>query len=140
MATELTTQQTFEENIKERLRRDIGDLLPDSVLSDLVTKAVNSLFFEPRKNRSQWGTEIYEKSWFLQEVEKLMKERIQEEVKTFFTENRNEVLTKFTEAIKEELPRLLAGFVLDTFTGASNQIQLDLQNRIQGHIVRELSS
>src|SRR5580698_1104647 len=84
---QLTPQQQFENSIKDRLRKDIGDLLPNEVLAELVKKAIEDMFFVKRTTRDSYGYTTTSVSWFEEEVAKQMKTQIAETIKAHFIEN-----------------------------------------------------
>lgn len=46
--TAITAQQAFEQKVRDRLRESIGDLMPDEVLSGMVSKVLEDSLLKPR--------------------------------------------------------------------------------------------
>lgn len=44
----ITAQQAFEQKVRDRLRESIGDLMPDDVLSGMVSKVMEESLVKPR--------------------------------------------------------------------------------------------
>lgn len=59
----------FQTKLRERVRSDIRDLLPEDAVSALVTKAVEEEFFKPRQVYTGYRHED-RPSWFVEEVTK----------------------------------------------------------------------
>jgi hypothetical protein len=85
--------QDFQTKLVERLRKDIGELLPEQVLEDLIKKAVTDEFFKTRIIEEGWNRRREEPSWFVQAVTEAAKPMLEKQVKKFVKEN-EEVLQK----------------------------------------------
>ena len=46
MSKELTSMQSFQERLQNKVRDDIAAMLPDEVIAEMVKKATHQLFFE----------------------------------------------------------------------------------------------
>ena len=49
MSTELTPMQTFTERLQTKIRDDIAGMIPDEVISEMVKKSTQSLFFDKKR-------------------------------------------------------------------------------------------
>lgn len=56
MTTQLTPQQLFEEKLKDRIRENIGDLMPDALLSQMIARAMEEFLFKPVETKDSWGS------------------------------------------------------------------------------------
>lgn len=121
MTKEITTSKTFEENLKERLREDVGRLMPDEKLSELVEKGVQNLFFTRRTSGDSWNKRE-EPSWFEKEIEKLLTASVQNAVKKYMDENGPDLLKKATDIITARGPELLGALVLKAFRDSDQNI------------------
>ncbi len=65
--------QGFQNRVLQKIRDDIGKMLPDEVVEGLVQRAIDEEFFRPVKVYSQYGNDKEEPSWFIKEVTKLSK-------------------------------------------------------------------
>jgi len=77
--------EDFKSRVREKLKADIGSMMPDDVLAALVQQAAHSMFFEKRrKNVGSDYHPLYEEmpSWFeeavAKEVEPLIRQAVQE--------------------------------------------------------------
>lgn len=50
-----TPMDDFQKQLMERVRGDIGELLPDKVLADVVAKGFQTAFFEERITKDRYG-------------------------------------------------------------------------------------
>src|SRR5579859_7631864 len=94
-----TPQQRFEESIRDRLRADIGTLMPDEVLASLVERAVKDMFFTRRERQDRWNhTEILP-SWFEEACANQLRQVIDAYTKAYFETHRNEIMEAVTAEI-----------------------------------------
>lgn len=93
--SELMTQQgdpmqAFRQRVLEKLRADIGSMLPDSALDGLVQQAVKDQFFAERKTMDSYGrVQETKPGWFVEEVAKLAKPIVDKHVQHWVADNRN---------------------------------------------------
>lgn len=104
----LTSQQQFEQNLMERLRKDIGELLPDEVLSEMIKSQLEAMLL---KERPVAPTSFYSntptppKPPLLQElIKELLLDAVKEEIKVWLADNDEAV----RELIKAQLSKGLA--------------------------------
>lgn len=115
--TALTTEQTFQENIKNRLRKEIGDLIPDAVLTEMVNKSIKDIFFTKKEIPGSYGREkIVEPSWFDVEVKTLLSPTIKECISSYFQEHKDEIGKLIAEAIVKDSPLLIGAFLVDVIS------------------------
>ena len=91
----MVVMQSFEENIKERLTKDIGTLIPDEALTALIEKAVHNCFFEPQKKQtfSGYSTQtITIPSVFEETVKDLLEENVKTVLRKWINDNEQKVL------------------------------------------------
>jgi len=140
MTTELTPQQKFEESIKNRLRQDIGELLPGDVLSDLVKKAIQDLFFTRKEHRSQYGTLLnVENSWFETAVIEATNRRISGAITAYFDAHAEEIMQAAAKTIADNAPKLLAQFLVGMFQSAQSTQAFSLQAALQQEITNRIT-
>ena len=135
--TALTPQQSFEEKVKDRLRENIGDLMPDEVLAEMVKKAMDEMFFTRREKRTNdyYGrTEVFP-SWFEEEVSGVLKQRVLDEVKVAVEAKREELHEIASKLIIEQLPNLvvavLVGFVEQIASGRTYAVQSQILDMLR---------
>ena len=92
MSTDIATNQNpmdqFRERVTEKLKRDIGEMLPDDVLQQLTQRAVDEQFFTERRapNPRGYGSDVFKPPWFVDEVAKVAEPIIRESVQKFIDE------------------------------------------------------
>src|SRR4051794_38401980 len=117
-APALDSQRAFEESIKERLRKDIGGLIPDAVLAQLVEKAIQGMFFTRRERK---GGGYYDRtqilpSWFKEEVQKTPKSQIDGCVKNYFASHGDAIAHAVEKELVAHAPGLLAELLIGCFS------------------------
>ena len=136
--TTLTPQQTFEENIKGRMRKDIGELLPDSVLADLMQKSLTEMFFTRREHEEGYGYDkrkIIKSSWFDEEVTKVLDAQLRQTIREYFDKNGDAIAATDAQEIAQQAPKLLANILIEAITQKVHAIeanaQMTMENRLR---------
>ena len=115
--------QQFRDRVKEKLKEDIADLLPDDVLAGMVEQAINEEFFKERVTRNNYGSETgREPSWFVQEVVKIATPIIKRAINDYL-ENHRDIIDKALQDFLTE--QNLAAMM---FTSLRTATQQDMQN------------
>jgi len=115
MTTDLSVKETFEQKITERIRKDIGELMPDEVLRDIVTRATENVFFQRVLKRDQYGRDkAAEPSWAEQVVKNCLMKKAKEVAETWMSANNDRILA----LINEQLEKGVLGIVRDAFLAA----------------------
>lgn len=129
--TELTVQQQFEDKIKDKLRKDMGDLMPDEVLSKLVEKATNDIFFNRERERDTYGREHgREESWFDKEVKEKLQKSVNEAVQKIVKEQEEEIKKVITKAFTDDMPKMVSSLLIGILQNQGYQ----LSNLVQQYI------
>lgn len=119
----LTPQQQFEENIKDRLRKDVGSLLPDDVLAKLVEKSVQEIFFTRTVEKDRYGyVQKDEPSWFTKEVDRQLKGSIAAALTNYFEQNKEAISKLVVEHIVAKTPQVLASIIVGAFLAKSHDM------------------
>ncbi len=138
--TNLTATQSFEEKIKERLTKDIGDLIPDEALVAMIEKATEDCFFEDQRKETGTGFNsktIYEDSVFKKLVKELLAERMDNAIRGWIDDNQElmaKELKSFIETSAEEavMKGIVSMFHLP-FESMKFQIQSEITNKFNQH-------
>jgi hypothetical protein len=139
VATNDAALREFQERVVNKLREDIAGMLPDAVLSQLVSKAVDEQFFKPRKilnPNSGWGRTEYidAPSWFVGEVAKLAEPLIKEQVEQYVEREKETIKKAIDEFLSQQNLLLLtiaamrAATMQDIFDVANNVLTRMKQN------------
>jgi hypothetical protein len=99
VAVKTDPMTAFQEQLRERVRNDIRDLLPEDAVAGLVKQAVDAEFFKARRIDEGYGRWSEKPSWFVEEVVKAAKPIIEAAVQKTVADNPAVV----EKAIKEYL-------------------------------------
>ena len=115
--TEVTTkadnspEALFRAKITERIRSDIGELMPDEMLRSVVTDAINAeLYRDTRPSSQSWGKP---QPWVQIAVEKAISKSLSEFVQKELEERDDELRQMFAEHLKDALPQLLSHLLIE---------------------------
>lgn len=103
----MTPMEDFQFRVVEKLKVDIGSMLPDEVLQGLTQKALNETFFQPRVMGEGWNKKE-SPSWFVEEVTRLAKPLLEAEVKRFVDENQEVLKTALNTFLTQNNLMLVA--------------------------------
>lgn len=101
--TQIAPMESFMEKVKQKLRDDIGSLLPDDALQAMVQKVVNDEFFEKRKLPTKGYNDApqYANSKFQNMVFEGVEPLIKEQVAKILEDRKDEIEKQVREAINE---------------------------------------
>ncbi len=120
----------FQADLTKRIREDIKDLLPEGALLELVKKAVEQEFFQPKIKKDQYGrVEAAEPSWFVKEVVKRAEPLMIRLVTDTFAEH-DELIEKVIKNFLDEnkLTILITHQLISHFENLSTE----MINKLQG--------
>lgn len=100
MTNEITTNKTFQERMFDKIRDQMGELLTEDELKQLVDQAVNKAFFETRRVSSGYRDEI-KPALFVEMMENELKARVGEALKQWIADN-GEVIAQTIEKVVQE--------------------------------------
>ena len=127
----LTPQQTFQENIRNKLLEDIGSLIPPDALAELVEKAIHDLFFEKRTRQLGYRSEETVVSWFEEEIAKQLKADISKHCYDWLEKNHEAVEEKLVKAIEATWPHLLGAAFVGILTNRLSQSTFDIEEALR---------
>ena len=127
MSTELTPQQSFQSKMEERIRKDIGELMPDDALADIVSKAVEKAFFEERLvSGGIYNRDTTEPPWMVSIVKELVETRVESAVKHWIMENEKQV----KQMIDTKIDAGIASAAVRAFDSIFQSDLYNLQERV----------
>ncbi len=108
---QLAPMETFMERVKAKLRDDIGSLLPDEAVSEMVQRAVDEEFFKPRlvpkPGRSTYSNDTIEKpSQFQEMVLEAVTPIIQKRVLKIVKDHDEEINEQIQKTINDGITKL----------------------------------
>lgn len=132
-STQISPQKQFEDKVTDRLKSDIGELIPDEALSELVQRAMQTMFFEPKKTTNGQGYRsktVRGPSFFEAEVLHQVKPLLEREIKTWVNANEEGINIIIKEALSKEGDVIVADFFRNLIRGEMYQITSTLEHRI----------
>jgi hypothetical protein len=135
----VTPQQAFEDKIKAQLRANIGDLLPDEVLGEMVQKAVKDLFFTRQTRSYGYGDRAEPFSWFEEEVQRGLRDVMRKSLTSYFDKHGAEIAKLVGDQIIAEGPRLLGQFLVSALMTHQQGVAQDLADNLASRMERAFS-
>lgn len=136
--------EDFKQRVLDKLKNDIGSLMPDAVLAGLVQQAVKDTFFTertiPKPDRGGYSTEtIKAPSWFMQEVTTQIEPKLKDAVKLYVETNRDMIDATIRQAMSQDKLMFLMAVVMgdrlrDGLSGVAREFVQEMQN--QGYLRR----
>ena len=131
--TELAPQEAFQDKLCQRLRADIGDLLPDEALKKLVDETIQRTFFT--KAKGEYGRT--EDSWFEKEVKSLMKPLLEAQIQDYMKASQQKIIKQCVETMTEQAPLIIGGWFAAVLNNNSYNIQETVSNVILQSLKRK---
>lgn len=133
---EVTLQQEFEDRIKDRLRQDIGNLMPDEKLEQLCQKALEEIFFQTRRDKekgnSYHSSTQLNPSWFEDRVDTLLRERMHKCISDLIKQKEAEIEEIIQATFAAAMPALVSALVIKGFTSDWGSLEYKLKDIIGG--------
>jgi predicted house-cleaning noncanonical NTP pyrophosphatase (MazG superfamily) len=133
--TDIVTNQTFEQRMKERIRESIGDLISDEDLTKMVDRSLEEVFFKSRPNPKH--TAYYNSGEpatippLLHElVKEVLEANVQAAVREYIGSHTEEVNAIIQKVVQEGIGAAVLGAMNSMF---SHQL-MNLQNNISQQI------
>jgi hypothetical protein len=137
----LAPMETFMERVKQKLRDDIGSLLPDEAVSDMVKKVVNDEFFAkrvvPKPDRGSYSSETIElPSHFTEIVTAAIKPVIERQVAEILVTYKEPIETQIRGAIDNGLSSMVLQAINEAFRQLFQQKQWDIEQSVRNILQR----
>lgn len=130
MGTELTPQQTFEQKISDRIRADIGELMPDEVLKGIVGRAMEKAFFAETVTSDRYGHRETKPPLVAEIIKELLETKVRKATLEYLHENDEKV----QEMLDERLSKGLVSAVVQSFDWVFKDALVSLQDDISNRI------
>ncbi len=100
----------FRAKIKDRIRSDVGNLMPDEMLSSLISDAIRAeLYRDTRPANQSWGQP---QPWVRGEVERVLSAKMKEILDEELSSREDEVREMIVAKIKDCIPAILGEVVM----------------------------
>jgi hypothetical protein len=133
--TAVTTPKTFEEKLTDRIKENIGDLIPDEELKKILERGIDKIFFQARPPAPNSGYSTQPRCSLAEELaEKCIKEAVDRLVTQFIKDNTDKII----ENLRPTFEQRLGDIVLNAFNMRAQSDMMifgeNLVNRIRsGH-------
>lgn len=106
---ELTAKESFEEKLRNKIQSDIGDLMPDEMLKELVDKSIHNMFFEPVriKNPGFHSQDTFRPAPFEEIVTNAMQPLMEEAIENWVAENAESVYENLATVIGDGADKMM---------------------------------
>lgn len=114
IATNKNPMEEFQDRVKDKLKADIGSMLPDEVLSQLTQRAVDEQFFKEREVvTGGWNSRTEKRpSWFVEEVAKIAEPIIRQHIEHFIETHKQDIEAAIEQYISEQNLTLTASTMI----------------------------
>ena len=128
-AAQLTPQQAFQEKLEARIRKDIGDLMPDDALMGILDRATEKAFFEERTVKEGYHERKVE-SWSVTILRELLEERMKVALEKWILANDE----KFKEMVAKRLDEGIASAFVKSFDRLMQNTAMSYQQDVSAMI------
>lgn len=136
----ISPHQQFMEKISARLREDIGDLMPDETLADLVSKNIEQHFLtdkiETVSNGFHGGTKtVPVPNQFRLLVAEIIKPRVEKHTQDYFEQSAAEIDKLISDLILEQCQTAFRQVVSSAVSGCFDSIAMSISSVVHSHLV-----
>jgi hypothetical protein len=131
---QLSPQESFQKKLTDRIRKDIGELMPDEAITEAIQRAMEDAFFKPRKvhNGRTYGQQYDEHPpWIVDLVKELLEPKVKEAVEEWIGANPEEVKKIVAARLDEGLGSAMIKAVDSLFQNQLFALQSGVEQRIQ---------
>lgn len=130
--TEVVKQKTLEERVREKLHAQIGDLITQEDLQQIVERGVEEALFKPREERDRYGHTTTKKPSLAAElVAETLEKQMRAAVNAWIAENRDQFAEMVQEAVGKNGRDLALAALGAALQPAFNQVIYNLQTNGQ---------
>ena len=128
MSEPLTPQEEFRRKMVDRIRADIGDLLPDAMLRDIISESIRDMF--QQKAVDQWGNRK-SRSWLEETLRDLIWKSVQTQIQIHMKENAEELNRQIKAVFEQSVAELLMRGISQTFHNEFYNLQTAVESRFK---------
>lgn len=130
--TSITSSQTFQERMYERVKESIGELLTEEEAKQLVDKAIQDALFTPKKITNYYGNIVGEEnSKFVELVKERVEPIIKNSIDNWIAEHQDEVNEIIEKVIQD-------GILSACFKAFEDKMRSPMYN-LQGQIAQVMN-
>lgn len=134
MTTALTAQQAFEAKMMDRIRENIGELIPDAALAEMVKRAMRELFFEERviKNKGYYRDQDQVIPPLMHDIVKnLLTEEVERQIKVWIENNKSEVIAALNAVITNGVGMAVVSALSNKFSGPLELYRSEINRELE---------
>jgi hypothetical protein len=130
----------FEAKLKDRIREDIAELIPDEVLAEMIKTTINDQFMQTRRICENPESASYHQRWhdsppwLFEVIQPLIKDQIDAHVTGWAQENSDKIAemvrTEIGESGEKAISRAISSVFSSAFIGLESRIMSNFQNSI----------
>lgn len=112
----------FRKKVAERIRSDIGDMMPDDMLQKICHDAVKSELYQAGDTPMPWIRD---------EISELIGRTVKECAHNYINEEAATITKLVEDAFKEQLPKMMAHMFIEVMKGNTQNLSYEIQNILQ---------
>ncbi len=102
---QIAPMQAFMDKVKDRLKNDVAELIPEEVLQEMINRVIEEQFFKKKVKETDYSGRAvsYEDSGFVAMVKEAIEPILKKRVEQFVAENADKVEEAFDEIVRQGL-------------------------------------
>ncbi len=130
MSEDLAKQESFQERMKARIRESIGDLITDKELTEVVTRAVDEVFFAPVKVETGFHTEV--RAPFTHTlIKELLEPKVREAVRAWIATHEDKINEIVKQTVEQGIGQCVISAFNQNFQGPMYSLQQTLSEALK---------
>lgn len=125
--SEIEKTKSFEENLMDRIRDSIGELMPDEKLKEILERGVEEALFKGKRIQKQYGEDEFKTCLVEEMVEELLLGKMKEAVNQWLKDNPE----KIEEAIKNAIENGAGQCMVQALDRRFEPAFMQLSNKLQ---------
>lgn len=128
--TNIQTNQTFEEKLRNKIRESIGDLITDEDLSKIVEKGIHETFFKAKIDPSRYGNTVYKDPFIVDILKELLQKEVNEQVNNWLENNPDKIKESMDKVIREGIGNAVLNALNSKFQNELFAFQSNIENKL----------
>ena len=118
--------QQFRDKVADRIRSDIGDLMPDEMLQQIVEQSIQQELMRPAPGAKSWETS----TWLHEEIKAALDGKIAAMVQKEIAKQEKLIAAAVKEAVVDAVPSAITRIIMDMIKGQSMNISYEIQSML----------
>ena len=131
MTTELDITRNFQQKMFDRIREDLGNLMPEEEIKKLLDAAMQKAFFEPfiTKSTEYPYRETFTQSHFIKLIQEEMENQIKDLMKEWLETHKEEVSKLVKETLEGGITTIIVKWIELQMQGPLFNLQSELARK-----------